>query len=106
MSSDESTANSIKRRLRSAGETYAEHTLETAKNAVKGLENTHAAYIYPLQVSSVSAPRSLDIGNLLLCHSSSANSTVFLVDRNGFGHVCGDRYCNLFLWIFTTGMPL
>ena len=55
MSSEESTANSIKRRLRSAGESYAEHTLETAKNAAKGLENTHAAYLYPLQVSSVSA---------------------------------------------------
>ena len=54
MSSDESTANSIKRRLRSAGESYAEHTLETAKNAAKGLENTHTAYLYPLQVYPMS----------------------------------------------------
>jgi len=50
MSSDESTPNTIKRRLRSAGKEYAEHTLETAKDAVKGLENTHAAYLYPLKV--------------------------------------------------------
>lgn len=49
MSSDEATSSSIKRRLRSSGEAFAEHTLETAKNAAKGLENTHAAYIYPLQ---------------------------------------------------------
>jgi hypothetical protein len=49
MSSDETTANTLKRRLRSSGEAFAEHTLETAKSAAKGLENTHAAYIYPLQ---------------------------------------------------------
>jgi hypothetical protein len=54
MSSGESTGDSIKRRLRSSGEAFAEHTLETAKNAAKGLENTHAAYIYPLQVISTS----------------------------------------------------
>lgn len=47
--SDQS-ASSIKRRLRSSGEAFAEHTLETAKNAAKGLENTHAAYLYPIQV--------------------------------------------------------
>ena len=47
--SDQSTANSIKRRLRNSGEAFAEHTLETAKNAEKGLEHTHAAYIYPIQ---------------------------------------------------------
>ena len=51
MSSEEGTPNSIKRRLRSAGKEYAEHTLETAKNAAKGLQNTHAAYLYPLKVS-------------------------------------------------------
>ena len=50
MPSDELTANSIKRRLRSSAEAFAEHSLETAKNAAKGLENTHAAYLYPLQV--------------------------------------------------------
>jgi len=50
MSSDEGTPSTIKRRLRSAGKDYAEHTLETAKNAAKGLENTHAAYLYPLKV--------------------------------------------------------
>jgi hypothetical protein len=49
MSSDELTPNSIKRRLRSSGEAFAEHVLDTAKNAAKGLENTHAAYLYPLQ---------------------------------------------------------
>ena len=54
MSPDESPANSIKRRLRSAGEAYAEHTLETVRKASKGLGNAHAAYFYPLQVSSVS----------------------------------------------------
>lgn len=53
MSSGESTSNSIKRRLRSSGEAFAEHSQEIAKNAVKGLENTHAAYLYPLQVDSL-----------------------------------------------------
>jgi hypothetical protein len=48
--SSEDTTNTIKRRLRSAGEDLAQHTLETAKHAAKGLENTHAAYIYPIQV--------------------------------------------------------
>jgi hypothetical protein len=48
--SSEDTASTIKRRLRSAGENLAQHTLETAKDAAKGLENTHAAYIYPIQV--------------------------------------------------------
>ena len=47
--SDQTTANSTKRRLRNSGEAFAEHTLETAKNAAKGLEHTHAAYIYPIQ---------------------------------------------------------
>ena len=46
---DEST---LKRRLRSSGEAFAEHALETAKNVAKGLENTHAAYLYPFQVES------------------------------------------------------
>jgi hypothetical protein len=52
MSSDESISNSIKRRFRSSGEAFAEHTLETAKNMAKGLKNTRAAYLYPLQVNS------------------------------------------------------
>ena len=64
MPSDESTSNSIKRRLRSSGEAFAVHTLETAKNAAKGLENTHAAYLYPLQDTSVDN-KSLYLGNLL-----------------------------------------
>ena len=56
MSFDEGTTNTIKRRLRSAGKAYAEHTLETAKNAAKGLENTHAAYLYPLKVPPPAPP--------------------------------------------------
>lgn len=44
-------SDSIKQRLRSSGEAFAQQSLETAKNAAKGLENTHAAYFYPLQVS-------------------------------------------------------
>jgi hypothetical protein len=57
MSSDEGTPSTIKRRLRSAGKEYAEHTLETAKNAAKGLENTHAAYLYPLKAHIHPLPR-------------------------------------------------
>lgn len=51
MSPDESASNSINRRLRSSGEAFAEHALETAKIAAKGLANTHTAYLYPLQVN-------------------------------------------------------
>jgi len=66
MSSDDAVS-SIKRRLRSSGEAFAEHTLETAKNAAKGLENTHAAYLYPLQVFPV-----CDV------HLTCRESTIFL----------------------------
>ena len=50
MSSGDSPLGTIKHRLRRTGETYAEHTLETTKAAVQGLKNTHAAYLYPLEV--------------------------------------------------------
>lgn len=50
MATNEESSNSIKQRFRSSGEALAQKSLETAKNAAKGLENTHAAYLYPLQV--------------------------------------------------------
>jgi len=51
MASERSASNSIKRRLRSSAEAFAEHTLETANDAAKMLQNADAAYLYPLQVS-------------------------------------------------------
>ena len=45
------SGTSIKRRLQSSGQAFAEHTLETVKNAAIGLQHTHGAYLYPLQVS-------------------------------------------------------
>jgi hypothetical protein len=53
MATSEGASNSLKQRVRSSGEALAQQSLEAAKNAAKGLENTHAAYLYPLQVLHV-----------------------------------------------------
>lgn len=50
--------------------------------------------------------RSLITGNLLLSHSSGSNSTIPLVDRDCSHHVHGDRCCDLFFRISTTGILL
>jgi hypothetical protein len=103
--SSEDTANTIKRRLRSAGENLAQHTLETAKDAAKGLENTHAAYIYPIQVSL--AQDFVDIlGDLLFSHSSWITQT-FLRCRCDLSCLGGwDRCCDLFLWLSSSSTYL
>jgi hypothetical protein len=73
MASDGSVSNSIKKRLRSSAEAFAEHSLETAKDAAKGLENTLAAYIYPLEVLQITYCQSNCAGDLLLFGASSVN---------------------------------
>lgn len=93
MATDGSAANSIKKRLRSSAEAFAEHSLETAKDAAKGLENTHAAYIYPLEVLQIFSPYSNRAGNLLLLDASSVTSAVLLVGSDRRYHSHG--YCGL-----------
>jgi len=107
MSSDEGTPSTIKRRLRSAGKDYAEHTLETAKNAAKGLENTHAAYLYPLKVwppHSIASGRPDVLGDLLLLYASWAGETVFYVGFVVCGCGCCDRGCDVCFWICASGI--
>lgn len=107
MASDGSTANSIKKRLRSSAEAFAEHSLETAKDAAKGLENTHAAYIYPLEVLQIFSPWvSNHVGNLLLLDTSSVTSTVLLVGSDRRYHSCGHRRLDLHFRIPPAGALL
>jgi hypothetical protein len=106
MASDGSVSSSIKKRLRSSAEAFAEHSLETAKDAAKGLENTHAAYIYPLEVLQITYRQSDRAGNLLLFDASSITSAVLLLgaDRSyrRRGHCCLDLY----FWISPAGSLL
>ena len=95
MAADEGLSNSIKQRLRSSGEALAQQSLETAKNAAKGLENTHAAYLYPLQV--LPPLFDADVGDILLSFPSRTSATLFLVCCHGGRHVSWYRHCNLFL---------
>jgi hypothetical protein len=101
--SSEDTANTIKRRLRSAGENFAQHTLETAKDAAKGLENTHAAYIYPIQVLPLFNFTDISLGNILLPNPPGAAQTLLRFGCNVRCH--RRRHCgrDMFLRLSTSG---
>jgi hypothetical protein len=103
MASDGSTANSIKKRLRSSAEAFAEHSLETAKDAAKGLENTHAAYIYPVKVFQIFYPWSNRAGNILLLDASSVTSALLLVGCDRDDHSRCHRRLDLHFRIPSAG---
>jgi len=97
--SDQTSGSAIKRRLRSSGEAFAEHTLETAKNAAKGLENTHAAYIYPIQVNCSAQGPCWPVGNLLFLYSSWPIKTFLFGSYNSSRYIRRNCGSYGFLWI-------
>jgi len=120
----EDSGSSIKSRLRSSGQALAEHTLETAKNAAAGLQHTHAAYIYPLQVSRHPSPTASYlnvpptfcantlfpcnsnlswVGDILFRYASCLVAFVYVLGDNIACLVCGNRHSNMFLRISSTG---